>query len=67
MLEENKFTVFEGMTSVSALIKAYEATPSTARNCVCGVTMSFVTTNSSIYLILLLYCVSKSTEELPFL
>ena len=31
MLEENKFTVFEGMTSVSALIKAYEATPSTAR------------------------------------
>ncbi len=31
MLEENKFTIFEGMTSVSALIKAAEVAPSTAR------------------------------------
>ena len=31
MLEENKFTIFEGMTSVSALIKALESFPLTAR------------------------------------
>ena len=31
MLEKNKFTIFEGMTSVSALIKASESFPLTAR------------------------------------
>ncbi len=31
MFKESKFTIFEGMTSISALIKAADSTPSTAR------------------------------------